>query len=128
MPNLPIAVNLFRCEKILCFLYKSKKVPYNSFYEDEWFLDPSSFTQFTLFESNFVNITLDNYGHVEITNLKVLLFMVTFGTILIEYKIFDSEKEITKVTVSKLWLVYNKSSSNFYDKSSDVVLLATSNL
>jgi len=53
--------------------------------------------------------------------------MVTFGTILIEYKIFDSEKEITKVTVFKLWLVYNKSSSNFYDKSSDV-LLATSNL
>ncbi len=41
--------------------------------------------------------------------------MVTFGTILIEYKIFDSEKEITKVTVSKLWLVYNKSSSNFYN-------------
>ena len=53
--------------------------------------------------------------------------MVTFGTILIEYKIFDSEKEITKVTVSKLWLVYNKSSSNFYNQSSDV-LLATSNL
>ena len=115
MPNLPIAVNLSRCEKILCFLYKSKKVPYSSFYEDKKFLDSNASTHFTLFEFDFINITLDNYGQVEITNLKVLLFMVTFGTILIEYKIFDSEKEITKVTVSKLWLVYNKSSSNFYN-------------
>jgi len=128
LPDLPIAVNLSKCGKILCFLYKSKKVPYSSFYEDKKFLDFNTSAHFTLFEFDFINIILDNYGQVEITNLKVLLFIVTFDTILIEYKIFDSEKEITKVIVFKLWLVYNKSSSNFYDKSSDIVLLATSNL
>jgi len=35
LPDLHIAVNLSRCEKALCFLCKSKKVPYGSFYEDE---------------------------------------------------------------------------------------------
>ena len=32
--------------------------------------------------------------------------MVVSGTILIEYKIFDLEMKTTKVTISKLWLVY----------------------
>ena len=32
--------------------------------------------------------------------------MITSSTVLIEYEIFDSAKETTKVTVSKLWLVY----------------------
>ena len=78
--------------------------------------------------------------------------MVTFGTILIEHKIFDPEKETTKVVVSKLWPVYyvpsmqmyllsteqilqsglrvegNKSGSTFCDKSGDIILLATPNL
>jgi len=35
LPDLHIAVNLSRCEKALCFLYKGKKVPHGSFYEDE---------------------------------------------------------------------------------------------
>ena len=35
LPDLFIAVNLSKYEKALCFLYKNKKVPYNSFYEDE---------------------------------------------------------------------------------------------
>jgi len=110
------------------FCIKVKKYLIAAFMKIKKFLDSNTSAHFTLFEFNFINITLDNYGQVEITNLKVLLFMVTFSTILIEYKIFDSEKGITKVTVSKLWLVYNKSSSNFYNKSSDVILLATSNL
>jgi len=47
---------------ILCFLCKSKKVSYGSFYKDEWFLDSSDSVHFTLFESDFVNITLGNYN------------------------------------------------------------------
>ena len=35
LPNSSIAVNLSKYEKTLCFLYKGKKVPYSSFYEDE---------------------------------------------------------------------------------------------
>ena len=35
LPNLPITINLSKYEKALCFLYKGKKVPYGSFYEDE---------------------------------------------------------------------------------------------
>jgi len=35
LPDLPIVVNLSKCEKVLCFLYKSKKVSYSSFYEDK---------------------------------------------------------------------------------------------
>jgi len=44
------------------FLCKGKKTPHDSFYEDEWFLDFGSSAHFTLFESDFVNITLDNYS------------------------------------------------------------------
>ena len=101
---------------------------------------------FTLFESDFVNITPGNYSWVETKNSKAPLFIVAFGTVLIEYKIFDPDKETTKVAMLKLWLVYcvssmqiylfstelrvenNKSSSTFCDKSSDAVLLAISNL
>ena len=64
------------------------------------------FAHFTLFESNFVNITLSNYSWVEITNLKVLLFIVASSTILIEYKIFNSKKGTTNVIMSKIWPVY----------------------
>ena len=81
-------------------------MPYGSFYKDKWFLNSSTFTHFTLFESNFVDITLNNYSWVETTNSKALLFIVASGTVLIEHKIFDSEKETTKVTISKLWPVY----------------------
>jgi len=35
LPNSSIAVNLSKYEKTLYFLYKGKKVPYSSFYEDE---------------------------------------------------------------------------------------------
>ena len=77
-------------------------MPHNSFYENEWFLDSSIFAYFTLFESDFVNITLGNYGWVETTNSKLLLSMIASGTILIEHEIFDSEKETTKAAISKI--------------------------
>ena len=60
--DLPIAVNLFKCEKLLYFLYKSKKVLHSSFYKDEWFLDSSISIYLTLFDSDFVDITPSNYG------------------------------------------------------------------
>ena len=81
---------------------KGKKAPYGSFYEDEWFLDSSASTHFTLFEFDFVNMILGNYSQVEIANLKAPLFMVASGTVLIEHEIFDHKKGTTKVTVSKL--------------------------
>jgi len=70
---------------------------YDSFYEDKYFLDSSAFVYFTLFESNFVSITPDNYSQVETANSKVLLFMIVSSTVLIEHKIFNSEKVTTKV-------------------------------
>ena len=82
--------------KALYFLCKGKKTSHGSFYEGEWFLDFGTFTHFTLFESSFVNITLDNYSWVKTTNSKVLLFIVASSTVLIEYEIFDPEKETTK--------------------------------
>jgi len=51
-------------------------------------------------------MTLDNYSQVETVNLKVLSFIVTSDTILIEYKIFDLEKKTIKISMSKLWPVY----------------------
>ena len=62
LPNLSITVNLSKCEKTLCFLQKNKKVSYDSFYKNEWFLDSSTSSHFTLFESDFVNITLGDYS------------------------------------------------------------------
>jgi len=35
LPNSLITVNLSKCEKILCFLYKGKKAPHGSFYKGE---------------------------------------------------------------------------------------------
>ena len=55
-------MNLSKYEKALCFLYKGKKAPHDSFYEDEWFLDSDASTHFTPFESDFVDMTLGNYG------------------------------------------------------------------
>ena len=81
-------------------------MPYDSFYEDKWFLDSSIFVYFILFESNFVGITPDNYSQVETANSKVLLFMITLSTVLIEYEIFNPEKVTTKVAMSRLELVY----------------------
>ena len=106
LPNLPITVNLSKCEKTLCILCKGKKVSHSSFYEDKQFLDFGVSTYFTPFESDFVDITLGNYGQVEIANLKASLFIVVSGTVLIEHKIFDSEKGTTKVAMSKIQPVY----------------------
>ena len=69
---------------------------------DKWFLNFGISTHFTLFEFNFVDITLDNYGQVKTANLKILLFIVTSGTVLIEHEIFNPEKGTTKVAVSKI--------------------------
>ena len=66
------------------------------------FLNFSTSAYLTLFESEFIDMTLNNYGWVETANSKALLFMVASGTVLIEYEIFDSEKETTKVAISKL--------------------------
>ena len=85
---------------------KSKKALYSSFYEDELFLDFGISAYFTLFEFDFINITLDNYSQIKTENSKVLLFMVVFNTVLIKHKVFNSEKRTTKVAVLKLWLVY----------------------
>jgi len=60
--NLPITVNLSKYEKALCSLCKGKKALHDSFYKDEWFLDSGASTHFTPFESDFVNMTLGNYG------------------------------------------------------------------
>jgi len=35
LPDSPIAVNLSKCKKTLCSLYKGKKAFYGSFYEDK---------------------------------------------------------------------------------------------
>jgi len=35
LSDLPITINLSKCEKALCFLYKDKKALHGSFYEDE---------------------------------------------------------------------------------------------
>ena len=79
---------------------------YGSFYEDKWLLCSGIFAYSTIFESNFVNMTLGNYDWVVTTNSKVLLFMITSNTVIIEHKIFNSDKVITQVAELKLWLVY----------------------
>jgi len=62
LPSSPITVNFSKYEKASYFLYKGKKAYYSIFYEYEWFLDSSIFAYFTLFESDFIDITLGNYG------------------------------------------------------------------
>jgi len=47
-------------------------------------------------------MSLDNYGQVETINLRALLFVVASDTVLIEYEIFNSEKETIKVAMLKL--------------------------
>jgi len=132
----------------------SKKSPYGSFYEDEQLLDSGISIYFTLFGSEFVDMTPGNHNSswVETTNSKALLFIVVSSTFLIKHEIFDPEKGTTKVIMSKLWSVYcissiqihflftkqilqswlrvedNKSSFIFCDKSYNAILLATSNL
>jgi len=110
LPDLSIAMNLSKYERGLYSLCKGKKTSHSSFYEGEWFLDFDASTHFTPFKSNFVNMTLDNYSQVETTNSKTLLFIVASGTVLIEYEIFNPEKETAKVAILKLWLVYYISS------------------
>ena len=77
-------------------------MPHSSFYEGKWFLDSSISIYFTLFESNFVDMTSDNYSQVKTVNSKVLLFIVASSIIQIEHDIFNPEKKTTKVAMSKL--------------------------
>ena len=65
-------------------------------------MDSSNFVHFIFFESDFVNMTLGNYSWVETANSKVLLFIVTSGTVLIEHEIFNPKKKTTQVAMSKL--------------------------
>jgi len=62
LPDSPITVNLSKYKKALCSLYKGKKALHGSFYEDKWFLNSGASAHFTSFESDFVNMTLGNYG------------------------------------------------------------------
>ena len=62
LSDLSITIDFSEYKKMLCFLYKGKKAFYGSFYENEWFLDFSASAHFTLFESDFVDMTLGNYG------------------------------------------------------------------
>jgi len=71
-------VNLSKYEKILCFLYKGKKVPHGSSYEDEWFLNSSVSIHFTPFESDFVDMTSGHYGQVETANSEAPLLLALF--------------------------------------------------
>jgi len=118
-------------------------------------LDFSAFTHFTLFESDFVDITSDNYSWVKTANSKVLLFIVASGTFLIEFwlnmKSLTLRKRLLKLLYqnydqyiislvyryvfslldkffSLYWIEDNKSSSTFYDKSDNAVLSYTPNL
>ena len=78
-----------------------KKASHSSFYEDKLFLNSNTSTHFTLFESDFVNITLGNYSQVETTKSKALLFIIASSTVVIEHKIFDLQKETIKVAMLK---------------------------
>jgi len=70
LSNLPIAVNLSKYEKTLCFFCKIKK---SIFYKDK------------------------NYSQVKTINSKVLLFIVVSDAILIKHEIFDPKKELLKL-------------------------------
>jgi len=106
LPASPIAENLQRCDRALYTTCKGKETPYSCFYNDEWFLDSGASVHFTPFESDFVSITQENYGHIEIANSKASFFMIAVGTVLIEHKIIDPKDRTTKTAISKLWLVY----------------------
>jgi len=92
LPVSPIAENLQRYDKILCTICKGKKVSYGCSYNDEWFLDSGVSAHFTSFESDFVSMTQENYGHIETANSKAPFFMVAVGTVLIEHEILKTEQ------------------------------------
>ena len=152
LPALPIAENLQRCDRALCTICKGKEAPYGHSYNDEQFLDSGASAHFTPFESDFVSMTQENYGHVETANSKAPLFMVAVGTVLIEHEIIDPKNRTTKTAISKLWPVYcvpimtmyllsteqllqselsmkgTIDGSTFCDSSGDTILFALSNL
>jgi len=68
-------------------------------------LNSSVSIYFTLFESDFVDMTSGNYSWVKTVNSKVLLFIVASGIVIIEHEIFDTKKKTTKVAILKLWPV-----------------------
>ena len=96
---------------------------YGSFYKNKWFLNSGASTHFTLFKSDFIDMTPDNYDWVETTNSKALLFIVAYSTVLVEHEVFNSKNGTTKVAMSKLWPVYYVSSiqiSSLYWTNSSV--------
>ena len=99
MPNSLIAVNLSKYKKTPYFLYKSKKVLHNSFYEYKY---SGTSIYFTLFESDFVDMISDNYSWVETAKSKTSLFIVASSTVLTEHEIFNPKNGITKVAISRL--------------------------
>ena len=80
----------------------SKKAFHDSFYEDKWFLYSGTSIYFTLFESNFVDMTPDNYSQVKTAKSKASLFIVASSTVLTEHEIFNPKKGTTKIAMSKL--------------------------
>jgi len=68
----PIAENLCRCDRILCTTCKGKEIPYGCSYNNEWFLDSGASVYFIPFESDFVSITQENYGRIDVTPLANL--------------------------------------------------------
>ena len=66
----PIAENLQRCNKTLCTICKGKEAPYGYSYNNEWFLDFGTSAHFISFKSDFVSMTQENYGRIEIVNSK----------------------------------------------------------
>ena len=122
LSDLSIAMNLSKCENALYFLYNSKKVSYGSSYKDKYFLNSDISAYFTLFKSNFVNMTSDNYSQIKTTNLKVLLFIFASNTILIEHKIFNPRKETIQVAMSKLWPIHCIPSIQMYILSTKQIL------
>jgi len=57
LPVLPIAENLYRCNRALCITYKGKETSYGHSYNNKWFLDSSVFAYFTFSKSEFVFVT-----------------------------------------------------------------------
>jgi len=114
LPTSSIAENLQRCDRALYTTCKGKEVLYGRSYNDEWFLDSGTSVYFTSFESDFVSMTQENYGHVEIANSKAPLFMVAVGTVLIEHEIIDPKNRTTRTAISKLWPVYYIPSMTMY--------------
>ena len=62
LPASPIAENLQRYDRALYITCKGKEVPHSCSYNDEWFLDSGASAHFTLFKSDFVSMTQENYS------------------------------------------------------------------